>query len=69
MVPDHREPASAAISSPMIRIKETILAIFRNRRGYHRGPAKTSAADALALKPDGVFLSNGPATLKAALCG
>ena len=23
-------------------------------------PAKTSAADILALKPDGVFLSNGP---------
>jgi len=23
-------------------------------------PAKTSAKDALALKPDGVFLSNGP---------
>ena len=23
-------------------------------------PAKSSAADALALKPDGVFLSNGP---------
>ncbi len=30
-------------------------------------PAKTSAADVLALKPDGVFLSNGPADPAAVL--
>ena len=33
----------------------------RSGMDVHLVPAQTSAADVLALKPDGVFLSNGPA--------
>ncbi|MDD5227493.1 MAG: glutamine-hydrolyzing carbamoyl-phosphate synthase small subunit [Methylococcales bacterium] len=42
-------------------IKRNILRLLTNR-GCHVTvvPAKTSAAEVLALKPDGVFLSNGP---------
>jgi carbamoyl-phosphate synthase small subunit len=42
-------------------IKENILRRLRqNGFGVTVLPASTSAADVLALKPDGVFLSNGP---------
>ncbi|KTC86056.1 MULTISPECIES: glutamine-hydrolyzing carbamoyl-phosphate synthase small subunit [Legionella] len=42
-------------------VKHTILRILRDK-GCHVTlvPAKTSAQEALALNPDGVFLSNGP---------
>ncbi|HML40544.1 MAG TPA: glutamine-hydrolyzing carbamoyl-phosphate synthase small subunit [Bellilinea sp.] len=61
-VPDHREPGKRChIVAYDYGIKENIL---RHLSSYGADitvvPAKTSAADALALKPDGVFLSNGP---------
>lgn len=47
-------------------VKHTILRILHDK-GCHVTivPAKTSAAEALALNPDGVFLSNGPGDPKA----
>jgi carbamoyl-phosphate synthase small subunit len=41
-------------------IKATILRCLSEIADVHVVPAKTSAADVLARKPDGVFLSNGP---------
>ena len=63
--PSDRESAAAAVRHHVVAydfgIKRNIL-----RRLVHSGcrvtvvPAATSATDVLALKPDGVFLSNGP---------
>jgi carbamoyl-phosphate synthase small subunit len=63
--PSERFPASA---EPVHHVVAYDFGIKRNilRRLVHSGckvtvvPALTSAADVLALKPDGVFLSNGP---------
>ena len=42
-------------------VKQNILRMLASRGCRVTGvPARTSAADALALKPDGIFLSNGP---------
>ena len=55
-------PATMRVVAYDFGIKWNILRNLR-KAGMHVVvvPAKTSAADVLALKPDGVFLSNGPA--------
>ena len=61
-------PRSAAAPEPRLHVVAYDYGIKHNilRRLVHAGcrvtvvPALTSAEDVLALKPDGVFLSNGP---------
>ena len=61
-----RQPASGAGSMPRVvcydfGVKTNILRSLASWAKVSVVPAKTSAEDVLAMKPDGVFLSNGPA--------
>ena len=61
-----RQPASGAGSMPRVvcydfGVKTNILRSLASWAKVTVVPAKTSAEDVLAMKPDGVFLSNGPA--------
>lgn len=59
--PDGRSGEGLRIAAFDFGIKHNILRIFRDM-GFevHVLPAKSRAEDARALKPDGIFLSNGP---------
>lgn len=62
------EPGDRELEAPKFKVvaydfgvKRNILRILRdNGCAVHVVPAQTPAADVLAMKPDGVFLSNGP---------
>ena len=61
-----RQPASGTGSMPRVvcydfGVKTNILRSLASWAKVSVVPAKTSAEDVLAMKPDGVFLSNGPA--------
>ena len=61
-----RQPASGTGSMPRVvcydfGVKTNILRSLASWAKVTVVPAKTSAEDVLAMKPDGVFLSNGPA--------
>ena len=61
-----RQPASGTGSMPHVvcydfGVKTNILRSLASWAKVSVVPAKTSAEDVLAMKPDGVFLSNGPA--------
>ncbi|MGH9542533.1 MAG: glutamine-hydrolyzing carbamoyl-phosphate synthase small subunit [Terriglobales bacterium] len=66
--PDAETPVAAASGAPPLRVAAYDFGIKRNilRQLTDKGcqvtvvPATTSAEDVLALRPDGVFLSNGP---------
>ncbi len=56
-------PAGAVVSRGRLRLRNQAqhsAAAGAGGRARNRGPGLTSAEDVLALKPDGVFLSNGP---------
>lgn len=59
-------PAQFHVVAYDFGVKHNILRILHDK-GCHITlvPAKTSAADVLAMKPDGIFLSNGPGDPKA----